>query len=114
MDRTRSTPILLRGFGLCAAPPTTSPSSLMPARTSSSALDKYSPTALEDLSSKIFPPEFLYAVAWLALDERLRGIEGKFCNDSSRAFSKTRQIERKKKRVWKKMGLQISRVVEQD
>lgn len=47
--RTRSTPILLRGFGLCAAPPTTSPSSLMPARTSSSALDKYSPTALEDL-----------------------------------------------------------------
>lgn len=73
----------------------TSPSSLMPARTSSSALDKYSPTALEDLSSKIFPPEFLYAVAWLALDERLRGIEGKFCNDSSRAFSKTRQIEKR-------------------
>lgn len=62
-------PFFFQGFGLCAAPRATTPSSplacLMPARTSSSALDKYSPTTHREsyrgnLSSRIRFPEFLY------------------------------------------------------
>lgn len=98
-------PFFFQGFGLCAAPRATTPSSplacLMPARTSSSALDKYSPTThresfLPDPISRIpLPPWWLALSIILSKNERFQldgdgGGGGKF----DRKFVKFDTIDR--------------------